>query len=97
MRPPRRFFPSSNPTPSIRVADTGAWTYNAMEDCLLAGREVAVTIEAVPGARHHDQPVPVRRQAACLHRDPGLQREGILRGSVLELREKLRPFGSPMN
>jgi len=26
----------------------GAWTYNAMEDCLLAGREVAATIEAVP-------------------------------------------------
>jgi protoporphyrinogen oxidase len=23
----------------------GSWTYNAMEDCLIAGREVAVTIE----------------------------------------------------
>jgi protoporphyrinogen oxidase len=29
----------------------GAWTYNAMEDCLLAGREVAATIEAAPGSR----------------------------------------------
>jgi protoporphyrinogen oxidase len=28
----------------------GAWTYNAMEDCLLAGREVAATIEAAPGS-----------------------------------------------
>jgi protoporphyrinogen oxidase len=29
----------------------GAWTYNAMEDCLLAGREVAATIEAAPGSK----------------------------------------------
>lgn len=26
----------------------GAWTYNAMEDCVLAGREVAATIDALP-------------------------------------------------
>jgi protoporphyrinogen oxidase len=26
----------------------GAWTYNAMEDCVLAGREVAATIAALP-------------------------------------------------
>ena len=24
----------------------GFWTYNSMEDCILAGREVAATIEA---------------------------------------------------
>jgi hypothetical protein len=29
----------------------GAWTYNAMEDCLLAGREVAATIDAAPGSK----------------------------------------------
>jgi hypothetical protein len=29
----------------------GAWTYNAMEDCLLAGREVAATIESAPGSK----------------------------------------------
>ena len=29
----------------------GEWTYNAMEDCLLAGREVAGSIEAVPGSK----------------------------------------------
>ena len=29
----------------------GAWTYNAMEDCLLAGREVAGSIEAAPGSK----------------------------------------------
>jgi protoporphyrinogen oxidase len=29
----------------------GGWTYNAMEDCLLAGREVAGSIEAVPGSK----------------------------------------------
>jgi protoporphyrinogen oxidase len=29
----------------------GSWTYNAMEDCLLAGREVAATIEAIPGSK----------------------------------------------
>jgi protoporphyrinogen oxidase len=29
----------------------GAWTYNAMEDCLLAGREVAATIAAAPGSK----------------------------------------------
>jgi protoporphyrinogen oxidase len=29
----------------------GAWTYNAMEDCLLAGREVAATIENAPGSK----------------------------------------------
>jgi protoporphyrinogen oxidase len=29
----------------------GAWTYNAMEDCLLAGREVATTIESAPGSK----------------------------------------------
>jgi protoporphyrinogen oxidase len=28
----------------------GAWTYNAMEDCVLAGREVAATIDALPAA-----------------------------------------------
>jgi protoporphyrinogen oxidase len=27
----------------------GSWTYNAMEDCVLAGREVAATIDALPG------------------------------------------------
>jgi protoporphyrinogen oxidase len=27
----------------------GAWTYNAMEDCVLAGREVAATIDAAGG------------------------------------------------
>jgi protoporphyrinogen oxidase len=35
----------------------GAWTYNAMEDCVLAGREVAATIAAtatVPGDGGHD-------------------------------------------
>jgi protoporphyrinogen oxidase len=26
----------------------GAWTYNAMEDCVIAGREVAATIDALP-------------------------------------------------
>jgi protoporphyrinogen oxidase len=26
----------------------GSWTYNAMEDCVLAGREVAATIDALP-------------------------------------------------
>ena len=25
----------------------GAWTYNAMEDCILAGREVAGTVDAL--------------------------------------------------
>jgi protoporphyrinogen oxidase len=29
----------------------GAWTYNAMEDCLLAGRDVAATIDAAPGSK----------------------------------------------
>jgi protoporphyrinogen oxidase len=29
----------------------GGWTYNAMEDCLLAGREVAATIDAAPGSK----------------------------------------------
>ena len=30
----------------------GAWTYNAMEDCVLAGREVAAVIDAAAaGAR----------------------------------------------
>ena len=29
----------------------GAWAYNAMEDCLLAGREVAATIEAASGSK----------------------------------------------
>jgi protoporphyrinogen oxidase len=29
----------------------GSWTYNAMEDCLLAGREVAATIEAASGSK----------------------------------------------
>jgi len=29
----------------------GAWTYNAMEDSLLAGREVAATIESAPGSK----------------------------------------------
>jgi protoporphyrinogen oxidase len=29
----------------------GAWTYNAMEDCLLAGREVAATIDAALGSK----------------------------------------------
>jgi protoporphyrinogen oxidase len=28
----------------------GAWTYNAMEDCVLAGREVAALIDRTPGA-----------------------------------------------
>jgi protoporphyrinogen oxidase len=28
----------------------GAWTYNAMEDCVLAGREVAATIDGAAGA-----------------------------------------------
>ena len=28
----------------------GAWTYNAMEDCVLAGREVAATIDGADGA-----------------------------------------------
>jgi protoporphyrinogen oxidase len=28
----------------------GAWTYNAMEDCVLAGREVAGTIDALGAA-----------------------------------------------
>ena len=26
----------------------GAWTYNAMEDCVLAGREVAALIDQAP-------------------------------------------------
>jgi len=26
----------------------GAWTYNAMEDCVLAGREVAALIDGAP-------------------------------------------------
>ncbi|MEP6655505.1 MAG: hypothetical protein ABJA82_19220, partial [Myxococcales bacterium] len=29
----------------------GAWTYNAMEDCVIAGREVAATIDALPKDR----------------------------------------------
>jgi protoporphyrinogen oxidase len=29
----------------------GSWTYNAMEDCVLAGREVAATIDAAGSAR----------------------------------------------
>ncbi|HEY2730649.1 MAG TPA: FAD-dependent oxidoreductase [Polyangia bacterium] len=28
----------------------GAWTYNAMEDCVLAGREVAALVDALPAA-----------------------------------------------
>jgi protoporphyrinogen oxidase len=28
----------------------GAWTYNAMEDCILAGREVAATIDGTAAA-----------------------------------------------
>jgi protoporphyrinogen oxidase len=35
----------------------GAWTYNAMEDCVLAGREVAATIDAA-------MPVTARQAAA---------------------------------
>ena len=29
----------------------GAWTYNAMEDCVIAGREVAALIDALPTAK----------------------------------------------
>jgi protoporphyrinogen oxidase len=29
----------------------GSWTYNAMEDCVLAGREVAATIDGLTVAR----------------------------------------------
>ena len=28
----------------------GAWTYNAMEDCVLAGREVAALVDAAGSA-----------------------------------------------
>jgi protoporphyrinogen oxidase len=42
------FLESHNIYPRGRY---GAWTYNAMEDCLLAGREVAATIEAIPGSK----------------------------------------------
>jgi hypothetical protein len=43
-----RFLESHNIYPRGRY---GSWTYNAMEDCLLAGREVAATIEAIPGSK----------------------------------------------
>jgi protoporphyrinogen oxidase len=32
----------------------GSWTYNSMEDCILAGREVAATIDARLAASHVD-------------------------------------------
>jgi protoporphyrinogen oxidase len=43
-----RFLESHSIYPRGRY---GAWTYNAMEDCLLAGREVAATIENAPGSK----------------------------------------------
>ena len=43
-----RFLESHSIYPRGRY---GAWAYNAMEDCLLAGREVAGTIEAALGSK----------------------------------------------
>jgi protoporphyrinogen oxidase len=43
-----RFLESHSVYPRGRY---GAWTYNAMEDCLLAGREVAGSIEAAPRSK----------------------------------------------
>jgi len=34
----------------------GAWTYNAMEDCVLAGREVAALVDALPAAARAGAP-----------------------------------------
>jgi len=30
----------------------GSWTYNSMEDALLAGRDVAATVDAIPEGDH---------------------------------------------
>jgi protoporphyrinogen oxidase len=43
-----RFLESHSIFPRGRY---GGWTYNAMEDCLLAGREVAGSIEATLGSK----------------------------------------------
>ena len=68
----------------------GAWTYNAMEDCVLAGREVAALIDRRRRGRGVNEPGAAPHLSIVI---PVYNEEGILRGSVLELEEKLRRFG----